>query len=233
MDSFEINKLLGALLGVVFILFSVSIVSDSLFAAHAPEKPGYIIEAAETGGAGVPGPAEEQEPIAVLLASADIAAGETAFRKCSACHTVDNGGANRVGPNLWNIVNRPIASHEGFSYSGALRAFAEGGEVWDYEHLSGFIFAPRAYVPGTAMAFGGIKNRQEEANLIAYLRTLSDNPAPLPEVPAPTEAAEAPAAEQPEAEAPAPVQPDAPGGSDASPTDAPEQPGTEAAPPQP
>lgn len=225
MDSFEINKLLGGLLATVFVMFSVTIVADSLFAAHAPEKPGYIIEALEPDAGGPVAPGAEPEPIAVLLASADINAGQTAFRKCQACHTVENGGANRVGPNLWDIVNRPIASHEGFSYSAGMRNFAEGGKVWDYEHLSGFIMAPRSYVPGTAMAFGGIKNRQEEANLIAYLRTLSDNPAPLPEVPADPASAEAPggAADQP---APAPVQPDVPSdGTEASPESAPAEAG--------
>jgi cytochrome c len=193
MDSFEFNKIIGGLLATVFVMFSVTIVADSLFAAHSPEKPGYIIEAAEPAEGGGEEAGAEEEPIAVLLASADVDAGQTAFRKCQACHTVEEGGANKVGPNLYNIVNRPVASHEGFSYSAGMRTFAEGGKVWDYDHLSGFLVAPRNYVPGTAMAFGGIKNRQEEANLIAYLRTLSPNPAPLPEAPAETDAAAAPA----------------------------------------
>jgi cytochrome c len=193
MDSFEINKIIGGLLATVFVMFSVTIVADTLFAAHAPEKPGYNIIAAEPEEGGADAGGATEEPIAVLLASADPAAGQTVFRKCAACHTAENGGANKVGPNLWNIINRPVASHEGFSYSAGMKAFAEGGKVWDWEHLSGFLVAPRAYVPGTAMAFGGIKNRKEEANLIAYLRTLSDNPAPLPEVPAPAESAAAPA----------------------------------------
>lgn len=202
MDSFEINKIIGGLLGTVFVMFSVTLVADSLFAAHAPEKPGYVIEAAEPAEGGPVAPGKEEEPIAVLLASADPNAGATAFKKCTACHTAEKGGANKVGPNLWDIVNRPVAAHEGFSYSAGMKAFAEGGKHWDYDHLSGFLVAPRSYVSGTAMAFGGIKNRQEEANLIAYLRTLSDNPAPLPEVAAETDAAEAPA-EAPAEEAPA------------------------------
>lgn len=182
MDSFELNKLIGALLAVAFVVFSVSIVSDSIFATHAPETPGYAIEAVEQEAGGA-APAEEGPSIAELLQTADAAAGEAAFRKCQACHTPDEGGANKVGPNLWDIVNRPIASHEGFSYSSAMRDFSEGGSVvWDYEHLSEFLKAPRSYVSGTAMAFAGIKNPEEEANLIAYLRTLSADPAPLPEV---------------------------------------------------
>ena len=197
MDSFELNKLIGAFLAVAFVVFSVSIVSDSIFATHAPENPGYAIEVAEQPS-GDAAPAEAGPSIAELLQTADAAAGESAFRKCQACHTAEEGGANKVGPNLWDIVNRPVASHEGFSYSAGMREFAADGSVWDYDHLSEFLKAPRSYVSGTAMAFAGIKNPEEEANLIAYLRTLSSNPAPLPEVAAeeaPAEDAAAPAAE--------------------------------------
>lgn len=193
MDSFELNKVIGAFLAVVFVVFSVSIVSDSIFSTHAPEQQGYAIEVPDepvAGGA----PAEEGPSVVELLAAADPAAGEAAFRPCAACHTAEEGGANRVGPNLWDVVNRPIASHEGFNYSAGMRDFSQGGsELWDYEHLSGFLQAPRAYVSGTSMAFAGIRNIQQEANLIAYLRTLSDNPAPLPEPAAATDADESPA----------------------------------------
>lgn len=202
MDSFELNKLIGALLAVIFVVFSVSIVSDSIFATHAPETPGYAIEVAEAE-TDVGGGVEETGPsVTDLLASADVSAGESAFRKCVACHTVEEGGANKVGPNLWDVVNRPIASHEGFKYSAGMRDFSEdGSKVWDYEHLSGFLQAPRSYVAGTAMAFAGIKRVQEEADLIAYLRSMSNDPAPLPvaasaEEEQPTEEA-APAEEAP------------------------------------
>ena len=214
MDSFELNKLIGAFLAVVFIIFSVSIVSDSIFATHAPENPGYVIEAAEEGAGGGGQAAEEGPSIAELLQTADPAAGATAFKKCQACHTAEEGGANKVGPNLWNVINRPIATHEGFSYSAAMREFSQGGSVvWDYAHISEFLKAPRSYINGTAMAFAGIKNPQEEANLIAYLRSLSDDPAPLPEVAAeeaPAEDAAAPAEDatpaETEAAAPAPAE---------------------------
>ncbi|MFZ1680960.1 MAG: cytochrome c family protein, partial [Rhizobiaceae bacterium] len=109
-----------------------------------------------------------------------VDAGATVFKKCASCHTVDNGGANKVGPNLWNIVNRPVASHEGFAYSAPMKAFAEGGKTWDYESLSQFTLAPKGLVKGTAMGFAGLKKIDERANLIAYLRSLSDAPAPLP-----------------------------------------------------
>ena len=192
MDSFELNKLIGAFLAVVFVVFSVSLVSDAVFSTHAPETPGYAIEVPETdeGGGEV---VEEGPSIAELLQTADPAAGESAFRKCAACHTAEEGGANKVGPNLWDIVNRPVASHEGFSYSAAMREFAQDGSVvWDFEHLSEFLKAPRSYIPNTAMAFAGLRNPEEEANLLAYLRTLSADPAPLPEV----EEAAAPADEE-------------------------------------
>jgi cytochrome c len=198
MDSFEFNKLIGGLLGAVFIVFSISIASDAIFASPSPEKPGFIIEAAEEEPAEGGPAAPAEEPIAVLLASANPEAGAAVFKKCTACHTAESGGANKVGPNLWNIVNRPLASHEGFAYSAPMKEFAQGGSVvWDYEHLSNFLASPKGYIKGTAMGFAGVKKPDERANLIAYLRTLSDSPAPLPEAAAPAAATE-PAATAPE-----------------------------------
>ncbi len=214
MDSFELNKLIGAFLGTLFVIFSIGIVSDSIFASAAPEKPGFAIQAAEEDHGGAAAGAEQpaEEPIANLLAKADAAAGEAVFKKCAACHTDDKSGANKVGPNLWNIINRPIASHEGFSYSSGMKEFAQGGSVvWDYDHLNHFIASPKAYVKGTAMGFAGIKKPEERANLIAYLRTTADSPAPLPEpgaAPAPTNAsAPADGAAPAPAEGAAPAQP--------------------------
>ena len=208
MDSFELNKLIGAFLAVVFVVFSVGIVSDTIFSTHAPETPGYAIEVAEDAGAGA-GPVEEGPSIAELLQDADVAAGQQAFRPCAACHTPDEGGANKVGPNLYGVVGRPIASHEGFSYSAAMREFSQGGSVvWDYDHLSEFLKSPRNYVAGTSMAFAGIRNPQQEANLIAYLRTLSRDPLPLPEVAAEDTSAPAGDGEEAPAEEVSPAQPD-------------------------
>jgi cytochrome c len=193
MDSFEFNKVIGAFLAVVFVVFSVSIVSDSIFGSHAPEQQGYAIAVPDEPAAGA-APVEEGPSVLELLPSADAAAGESAFRPCAACHTAEKGGANKVGPNLWDVVNRTVASHEGFSYSAGMREFSKGGEEhWTFENLSGFLKSPRSYVSGTSMAFAGIRNPQQEANLIAYLRTLSDSPAALPEPAAATGADETPA----------------------------------------
>lgn len=202
MDSFQVNKIIGALLGTVFVVFSISLVADALFAAHPPAQPGYLIVADEEGeGAGGPAVEEEAVSIASLLQDADPAAGESAFRKCQACHTADQGGANKVGPNLWGVVGGPIASHEGFSYSAGMREFASEAGDWDFEHLNEFLLDPKGYVNGTAMAFAGLKKDDERANVIAYLRTQADSPAPLPEAPAEeAESAEAPAEDGGQAE---------------------------------
>ena len=208
MDSFEFNKLIGAFLGTVFVVFSVGIVSDSIFAAPHPEKEGFVIEAAEPeAGAGAEA-APAEEPIAVRLAGADATAGQAIEKKCSACHTTEKGGANKVGPNLFGIVNRPVASHEGFAYSGAMKEFSQGGSVvWDYEHLDKFLTSPKGLVKGTAMGFAGLKNPTERANLIAFLRELADTPAPLPEATAPAaEPVAAPAGEAPAAQPAAPAE---------------------------
>lgn len=201
MDSFEYNKIIGAILATVFVVFSISIVSDTLFAAHSPEKPGFIIESAEGDGGGEVAAAAGPEPIAPLLASADVAAGQKLFARCAACHTDDSGGANKIGPNLWGVVDRPVASHAGYAYSAGMKEHAGQRPTWDYQHLSDFILAPKATVKGTAMNFPGLKKAQDRANLIGYLRSQADSPAPLPD----------PAA----AAAPAPAAPAAPAAGEA------------------
>ncbi|PWJ80912.1 cytochrome c [Pseudaminobacter salicylatoxidans] len=182
MDSLEFNKIVGGLLGTVFVVFSISLLSDSIFASSAPEKPGFAIEAAEAEASAGGEAAPAAKPIAELLASADAKAGESVFKKCQACHSGEKGGPNKVGPDLWDIVDRPVAEHGGFSYSAGMKDFSKGGEtLWTYDNLDHFLTSPKGFVKGTAMGFAGIKKDDERANLIAYLRTLSDSPKPLPE----------------------------------------------------
>ncbi|MBK8176472.1 MAG: cytochrome c family protein [Rhodospirillales bacterium] len=143
--------------------------------AAAPEAAKTAAVEAPAAPAAAPAAAAD---IKTLLASADPAAGEKVFGKCKACHNAENGGPNQVGPNLWGVVGRPIAHHEGFNYSAALSA--KNGETWTYEELNTFITSPKAFVPGTKMTFPGLPKPEDRANVIAFLRTKADSPVPLP-----------------------------------------------------
>jgi cytochrome c2 len=198
MNSSYLNMAAGSFLGTVFVVMSVSLVSEALFHTDAPEQEGFAIEVAEAETGGDGGAEAAGTPISVLMANADPAAGEAAFRRCASCHTIDEGGANRTGPNLWDIVGMAIAEDSSYNYSGAMVEFSEGGaQTWDYEHLNGFLAAPRSYISGTSMSFAGVSNEEDRADLIAYLREQSSDPVPLPE---PEEVA---AEEEGDAEAPA------------------------------
>ena len=178
MDSFELNKVLGAVLGTCLVLLSLNITANAIFAPHKPAKPGYDIALQEAAPAGKPGePAAPEEPIAKLLASADTGRGEASAKKCIACHTFGKGEPNRVGPNLWGIVGRPKASVAGFNYSAAMKA--KGGN-WTVDELNEYLRNPKAMVPGTNMNFAGIPRGTERADLLTFLNSKADNPAPLP-----------------------------------------------------
>jgi cytochrome c len=179
MDSMEVNKGIAAILVGGILFFLTGLIGDVLVRERLPEKPAFVIAtapAAPSGGEAKPaGPA----PIAPLLASADPKAGDQFVHKvCVACHTFDKGGKNGVGPNLYGVVERPRDSEPGFSYSAPMEKFK--GQPWTYDALNEWLYKPGAYVPGTRMAFAGIPNDKQRADVIAYLRTLSDNPAPLP-----------------------------------------------------
>ena len=178
MDSFELNKVLGAVLATCLALLSLNIAANAIFAPHKPAKPGYDIAVQEVAPAGKPGaPAAPEEPIAKLLASADLGRGEASAKKCVACHTFGKGEPNRVGPNLWGVIGRAKAAVAGFNYSAAMKA--KGGE-WTMEDLNQYLLNPKAMVPGTNMNFAGIPRASERADLLTFLNSKADNPAPLP-----------------------------------------------------
>jgi cytochrome c len=189
MDSFELNKIAGAVLGTCLALLALNITAEAIFAPHHPDKPGFEIavkpeapakqealakrEAPAAGG----GEAKAEEPIGKLLAGANIERGQGAARLCGTCHTFQKGGANGQGPNLYGVVGRARASVPGFAYSEAMKA--KGGE-WTVEDLNKFLTSPKEFVRGTKMTFQGFSKDSQRADVIAYLNSLADNPKPLP-----------------------------------------------------
>ena len=180
MDSFEFNKIAGAVLGVLLFVMGLSIFSSSIFHPHKPKTPGYDLPSAEVASAAAP-VAAVAVPVAELLAKADPAKGATVAKAaCGACHNFEQGAPAKQGPTLYDVVNRPIASAAGFSYSTSLQEKSKSDKQWAFETLNAFITNPKGYASNTKMAFAGEKNDTRRGDILAYLRSLSASPAPLP-----------------------------------------------------
>ena len=196
------NTIAGWVLFAGICALGLTIGSQMLFASHAPEKPGFPIEDAEAGAGG----GESAVPLANLLAAADPAKGEAVFAKCAACHTINSGGANGIGPNLFGALGKTHGHVPGFAYSDALKSVPGN---WDFEGMNEWLKSPRKYAPGTKMSFAGLSSPEDRANLIVYMNAQGSNlPLPAAEAaPAAAEGAEgaAPAADA-AAAAPAPAE---------------------------
>ena len=183
-SSLESNKIAAAVLTAGVIAMFSGFIAELVYEPEVHlEENAYQVATGESGSGGEAqkAAAEPQalEPIAPLLASADVANGEKISKKCGTCHTLDKGGPNKIGPNLYGVVGRPIASHPGFSYDDALLAHKD--DTWTYANLNHFLHSPKDFAPGTKMSFAGLPKVQDRADLVAYLRTLSDSPVPLPQ----------------------------------------------------
>jgi len=179
MDSFEFNKIAAAVLVTILVIIGIKEIGNAIFHVQKPKQSAYKIEGVETASTATTEVAKVEEKLALItpmLASASVDAGKDVFKKCAACHNVEKGGANKIGPALWGVVNRKVGTHEGFKYSSALQGY---GKNWTFEELNGFLNAPTKYIKGTKMAFAGLRKDSERANVIAYLNSLSDSPAPL------------------------------------------------------
>ena len=180
MDSFELNKIIGAVLLVALLVIGIGKVSNLVFKVNKPEKSNYKVELdAETAE-----PKGEEEPvqreivdIAALLSTGDLAHGEKVFKKCSACHSIKSGGGNKIGPALYNVVGRKVGVLDDYKYSKAL---AEYEKNWSFEELNGFLLKPKDWIKGTKMAYAGLRKEKDRASVILYLNKYSDSPLPLP-----------------------------------------------------
>ncbi|MGE0852799.1 MAG: cytochrome c family protein [Hyphomicrobiaceae bacterium] len=180
MQAFEVNKTAGWVLAALLVAFGSKTVLDIVYQEHKPEKPGWalpITEIAPTAGKAPAAPFEAGKVLAVL-SKASPENGQDSFKKCLQCHTPDKGGRNLTGPNLWGIVGRARAAQAGFPYSEAMKNHPGS---WTFEELAKYLHDPKADIPGNKMAFAGIKDDAELADLLVYLRKLADTPAPLPQ----------------------------------------------------
>ena len=179
MDSWEWNKIAGAVLGTLIFVLVVKFAAEAIFESPLPAKPGYVVEGVsdEQATATIAAVEEKMPDFGTVLPAADIAAGKEIEARCQQCHDSSKGGPNKIGPNLWGVVGRARSEHPGFDYSSAMMA---NHEPWSFDKLFHYLKAPQAAVPGTKMSFAGLRSAQDRINLLAYLRTLNDSPAPIP-----------------------------------------------------
>ena len=180
MDSFEINKIVAAILLVALLLIGISKLSSVIFYVEKPKTPGYAVEVEQSVATQLKNEgetAEQKIDIAALMAMGDMATGEKVFKKCAACHSIVKDGKNNIGPALYNVVGRKIGVVSDYKYSKAL---SEYGKEWTFEELNGYLIKPAKWIKGTKMAFAGLRKEKDRASVILYLNQNSDNPLPLP-----------------------------------------------------
>ena len=179
MDSFEINKIVAAVLMVALLIIGIGKLSNIIFHVEKPKTPGYAIEVEQvtTVSSTSKKAVEEKVDIAALMAMGDITLGEKVFKKCAACHSIVKGGKNNIGPALYNVVGRKTGAVADYKYSKALASF---DKEWTLEELNGYLIKPAKWVKGTKMAFAGLRKEKDRASVILYLNQNSDNPLPLP-----------------------------------------------------
>ena len=179
MDSFEINKIIAAILLVVLLVIGIGKVSNIIFYVEKPKTPGYKVDVEQvaSSSSSVTETIEEKLDIAKLMSLGDIASGEKIFKKCAACHSIVKGGKNNIGPALYNVVGRKVGVVEDYKYSKALASY---DKEWTFEELNGYLIKPAKWIKGTKMAFAGLRKEKDRASVIKYLNQNSDSPLPLP-----------------------------------------------------
>ena len=177
MDSFEINKLITAVFLVVLVVFGVGKISDLIFEVKKPDIEGYKVEGKVDSTTAELTSTESQVDITALLAMGDIEHGKKAFKKCAACHSIKQGGGNKIGPKLWNVMFRPVGAVSDYKYSKALSNYKKD---WNWEEMNGFLIKPSKWISNNKMGFAGLKSEKDRASVILYLNQNGDNPRPLP-----------------------------------------------------
>ena len=179
MDSFEINKIVAAVLMVALLVIGIGKLSDVIFHVEKPKTPGYSVEVetATTLSASDLKTDETIVDLVALMALGDISHGEKVFKKCAACHSIVKGGKNAIGPALYNVVGRKVGAIEDYKYSKALASYDKN---WSFEELNGFLIKPAKWIKGTKMAYAGLRKEKDRASVIKYLNENSDSPLPLP-----------------------------------------------------